>query len=572
MASVPMDDSENSICDAGDKSSSSYPATDQTVRRNLSPQRPEHLLFAAPSAAPVKNNSLTRETETNYALSKTRTLTAGVPSQNLSDVVNRAIQRIRAIDVDGLLFAGDPCTLSGEVPSDPNRPLSLIWIPGLGKQLLESIPHWVQVASSRLSQKLDQETDWFDAIRTIGVQSVGGHALLMTAAGVTADPFVCRIGRLFRVPVVRFEPLPSKLERSWVTKQLEETYDSEALRTGTPLRAFFCCLKHPQPDDAQNKISIAKPTRADADRLLASAATMSLLLSVRSKGNTLATCKQRLQIRSGNATRVLVNPNLTKTQVADQLLQAGAVGWWLAGPKTPAQEEKASAVETGLSLQQGHSNEPSIIAGDFDTIKSQPFLIHWTRRRVGAWPDQTQDEYMDDLIFRSGRRRHNELAALCRILASRRILASNQLTRARRPVTCLSDITLKEMVTKRVFRAHLSRWDFEPYGIAFKRNVFLRKFGARPVVYGGDAMWQSMDEEEQPYFQLRKSSSDKIDWQQEKEWRVIGDVDLNLVGPDDAIVFVARQSEIAALADLSIWPVVALGQLDPQDSNGSPPR
>ena len=104
------------------------------------------------------------------------------------------------------------------------------------------------------------------------------------------------------------------------------------------------------------------------------------------------------------------------------------------------------------------------------------------------------------------------------------------------------------------------------YGIAFKRNVFLRKFEAQPVIYGGEAEWQAMDESQKPYFQMRKSKGDKIDWQTEKEWRRIGDVDLNLVGPDDAVVFVARVSEIATLADLSIWPVVALEQLDQHES------
>ena len=560
-----MDDNENSSCDVGKPSPTLQPTADKSASCDVSP-RPEFLLFATPPTPPERNNLLTRETETNYALSKIRSLTAGIASDQLSETVNRAIERITTIDTDGFLFAGDPCTLSGEVPTDPNRPLCLIWIPGLGKQLLESIPHWVHVASSRLSQKLDQETDWFDAIRTIGTQSVGGHALLMTAAGVTADPFVCRIGKLFRIPVVRFESLPNKLERSWIAKQLEETYDSEALRKGTPLSAFFCWLKCPQPEDAQTKAGIAKPTRTDADHLLASTATMSLLLSIRNRGNTLATSKRRLQIRSGNATRVLVNPNLTKTKVTDELLQSGAVGWWLAGYEDSEPIEKPPSSETDFGVQHQFTNELSKTAVDFQTIKTQPFLIHWTRRRVGAWPDQTQDEYLDDLIFRSGRRRHNELHALCRILASRKILASNQLTRARRPVTCLSDMTLKEMVTKRVFRAHLSRWDFEPYGIAFQRNAFLRKFGARPVVYGGEAEWQSMDEDEKPYFQTRKSSSEKIDWQTEKEWRVIGDLDLNLVGPEDAVVFVARESEIDALAELSIWPVVALGQGDPHES------
>ena len=565
MTSAPMDNSEDSICEASDKLSSQAGRKQTSVKSKV--QRPECLLFASVNDSQASSSSVVREPETNYALSKVRSLSEGVPSQHLSDVVNRVMTRIRDIDTDGFLFAGDPCTLGGNVPSDSSRPLCLIWVPGLGKQLLESIQHWVHVASSRLNQKLDHETDWFDAIRTIGVQAVGGHALLMTATGTTADRFVCRIGKLFRVPVVRFEPMPMKLERSWVTQQLDSTSDSNALRLGTPLKAYFCWLDASQSSDGRGKSGVAKASRADADRLLASLATMSLLLLVRSGGNVLTTSKQRLQTQTGNATRVLINSNLTKPKVTEQLLAAGASGWWLSA--TPTKDEEANSTIHQPSVDEptersSEQDEPAsdLKATDFHEIKKQPFLIHWTRRRVGAWPDQTQDEYLDDLIFRSARRRHNEFAALCRILAARKILASNQLTRDRRSVTCLSDMTLKEMVSRRVFRSHLSRWDFEPYGIAFKRNVFLRQFGARPVIYGGEAEWQSLDEDQQPYFQMRKTQGDKIDWQEEKEWRVLGDVDLDRVGPEDAVVFVGRTSEVAKIAELSIWPVVALSEVD----------
>ena len=567
MTSAPMDDDENSICEDSDILSNSFPNHSGTQQTGVQakPQRPECLLFETVIASPVPSDSLVREQETNYALSKIRSLTEGVPSQQLSDVVNRVITRIRDIDADGFLFAGDPCILGSDVPEDARRPLCLIWVPGLGKQLLESIPHWVHVASSRLNQKLDHETDWFDAIRTIGVQSVGGHALLMTATGTTADPFVCRIGKLFRIPVVRFEPIPTKLERSWVTRQLDNSADSNALRLGTPLRAFFCWLDAPQSDD-RVKVGVAKATRGDADYLLASLATMSLLLSVRKGGNVLATSQQRLQIRPGNATRILINPNLTKPKVAEGLLRSGAAGWWLSSTRAEVNENNLPAVQTKPAIAGEPSDDPVEAASDFQEvdfgeIRRQPFLIHWTRRRVGAWPDQTQDEYLDDLIFRSARRRHNEFAALCRILAARKILASNQLTRDRRGVTCLSDMTLKEMISKRVFRSHLSRWDFEPYGIAFTRNVFLRQFGARPVIYGGEAEWQSLDADQKPYFQMRRTKTDKIDWQEEKEWRVLGDVDLNLVGPQDAVVFVGRASDAEAIAELSIWPVVVLSEV-----------
>ena len=145
MTGAPMDDSENSICDASDKSS--YQPGSRQARVDEANLRPECLLFAPSNDLPQKAASLVRDQETNYALSKIRSLTEGVPSQQLSDVVNRVIGRIRDIDADGFLFAGDPCTLGGRVPKDASRPLCLIWVPGLGKQLLESVANWVHVLS-----------------------------------------------------------------------------------------------------------------------------------------------------------------------------------------------------------------------------------------------------------------------------------------------------------------------------------------------------------------------------------------------------------------------------------------
>ena len=127
------------------------------------------------------------------------------------------------------------------------------------------------------------------------------------------------------------------------------------------------------------------------DRLLAALATMSLLLLVRNGGNVLATSKRRLQIQPGNATRILLNPNLTKPKVTEQLLQAGAVGWWLSKTQASNQENSFPSAQSKLGLPIEQSNgeayesdfETSVLPEiDFHEIKKQPFLIHWTRRRV----------------------------------------------------------------------------------------------------------------------------------------------------------------------------------------------
>ena len=43
----------------------------------------------------------------------------------------------------------------------------------------------VSISSSRLGQKLDQQVDWFDAIRTLAVQLQGRKKFLITSHGLS---------------------------------------------------------------------------------------------------------------------------------------------------------------------------------------------------------------------------------------------------------------------------------------------------------------------------------------------------------------------------------------------------
>lgn len=127
----------------------------------------------------------------------------------------------------------------------------------------------------------------------------------------------------------------------------------------------------------------------------------------------------------------------------------------------------------------------------------------------------------------------------------------------RRPVVCFSDVPVCELPRRRVFRPHLSRWDFEPYGIAIERER-LEALTARPVIYGPADCWETLAEQERPFFQLSQSSSKKIDWESENEWRIMGDVRLETIAHDQAFVFVRTQTEAEIIADLSPWPIVVL--------------
>ncbi len=442
----------------------------------------------------------------------------------------------------------------------------------------------VCISSSRLGQKLDHHKSWFDALRTIAVQLQRENKFLISASDTTTDPFVHRIAKLFAIPIVQFKPLPSALSTDWLETTAENRRPvAESCDACTPRTVWFR-----QSNESDTKINI--------NDLIVSIAREVILLSVRRSGNIFAAATQRLEsqtesigesnsnavkvtgssiepLKENNCstTRLLINRKLTPKPVESKLLDGGASGWWLYSSEfesesalspspgvieSPSANESKLQLESKLELAKPQIPEPVIL--ERDEVDAGQFLLHWTRRRVGPWPDQTHASYLDDLIFQSSRRKHSEMSALCRILASRTILGSNDLTRDSRRVVCLSDLPIDELKDHRVFRPHLSRWDFEPYGLAIDRSL-LKNLGAKPAIYGDDSTWASLSQDQRPFFQPETSASEKIDWKTEREWRIIGDLRLELIPRDRAFVFVASTDEAKIIASLCHWPVVVLG-------------
>ena len=369
------------------------------------------------------------------------------------------------------------------------------------------------VASSRLPRKLDTIPELFDALLKLATQLDPAKDALITTEGTTCDRLVRRIGELFRIPVVVLQGTASKTE----FRRLAETIK-----------------------ESTNEIAILTNEQVGADDLLAWFASRMVVLSVRPKGNLHRAVLARLS--AGKKTRMLVSDQLTKSSLVEELLGEGATGWYLFG-------------KAGTD-QQSPSQNTNVVS--VDAFQSDDFLLHWTRRRAGPWPEQPVSEYLDELIFRQPEQQRSELAVLRRILATSTILASNDLTRSPRRVVCFSDLSLKQLQQRRVFRPHLSRWDFEPYGVAIRKS-WLEQQGARSAIYGDEAIWDSLAECDRPFFQLNQKES-SVDWSLEEEWRIIGDVDLRNVPADQAVVFVPTIDAANQVAEFSRWPVVVLGQ------------
>ena len=277
-------------------------------------------------------------------------------------------------------------------------------------------------------------------------------------------------------------------------------------------------------------------------------AHQAFFLSVKRKGHTLNAIQNRLV--NGQLTWVNANARLTYPDVIDNCQSQGAIGWHL----EPTQEPFDHPVDNVPSSQ---SNAPPPSYLSLQDIDPSMFLLHWTRPKIGRWPDQSENEYLDDLVFRTSRSQHGVVHTLGHMLASQTIFASSEFSRANVPVVSLSEIRLDQLARHRVFRPHLARWDCLPYGLAILRTT-LTRLGARPVIYGDQNTWDSLATSEQPYFQPASSRGGKIDWTTEKEWRIVGNLDLKSIGNDDAIFFVPSKSEASKIAKYCRWPVLVL--------------
>ncbi len=386
----------------------------------------------------------------------------------------------------------------------------------------------VCLASSRLTRKLDTLDVWFDALRTLATRIHPDDHYFLTAEGTTTDIYVRHLARRFGFKVVNLSAIdtpPDSIDETLIC-QADQVYLLSVRSGGNVFRAAMSRLKSKlPPDEARSETS--------------------------------------------SQTRLLIAPELTRPKTQQALIDAGAVGWWLypdpnhddrpLTQKSPNRKwDRLPACQRSPSLtQESPTCNPAPIMS-LSEFPSEDFLVHWTRRCHGPWADQATEQYLDDLIFKSQWRDHGELGTLCRILASGNVLASRQWTRGHCPVVSFSNRPLTELASLTVFRSHLSRWDFLPFGIAVERAWF-EQSGGRPVIYGDETTWEQLPENDRPLFQRSKSRSSGIDWQIEQEWRWIGDLNLRKLPIESGAVFVETQTDAEIVSKISRWPVVVVG-------------
>lgn len=399
----------------------------------------------------------------------------------------------------------------------------------------------IAILSSRLPKVLDQHRHWFDAIRTIGTKLINTDNVLITATDTTADRYVQRIAALFSIQCFTVALITAD---KFTARRITDDSDN---------------AKCAHNKSGRNTIYFVTSKKHQSDQLLAQVADTVYGISVRANGNVAAAIERRIENSPAPSRTYLLNaPSLSNRSQHQRLVDAGGIDWLLRPPVTearPSNKTKASTIPKSNSLPCTTSISRRRAISDLD---ESDYLIHWTRTRVGPWPDQDHDDHLDDLIFGSVRSHRNDLRSLCRILATQRIVASPDLLRDSTPVVCFTEVPLSQIKNMTVYRKHLQRWDFVPYGVGIKKSVLEKTFGCRPVIYGDDQTWHSLAPHQRPLFQLQTSADQKIDWQQEREWRVVGDVDLRKIAVGDGIVFAGDENDLAKLSGLSLFDLIAI--------------
>ncbi|MFH0959729.1 MAG: hypothetical protein V1897_13605 [Pseudomonadota bacterium] len=174
------------------------------------------------------------------------------------------------------------------------------------------------------------------------------------------------------------------------------------------------------------------------------------------------------------------------------------------------------------------------------------YFFHYTRACFGPWPGQSWADYLYELTENALGSGHEALDTLRRILKERRIRASGRWIRGAHQVVSFTERLPEEFNMICKWRRGLMRKTFEPFGIAVRKTELIKR-GAIKASYGSDEHYNNMTEEMKPFFQ--KSSSSCADWSMEKEWRLLGDLDLDNLNQSDWFAIVPNFKDLNKLVN-----------------------
>jgi len=404
---------------------------------------------------------------------------------------------------------------------------------------------WFALLSSRPAPRFDVVgRGWRDRLRWAIAELAQRRAALLFDRDGPCAPWIRRAAERARLSTIELE----LTRRAKQFSQRQRVAGGEAIPCVTRLMIERAAHRRTRSD--------ASPLRREqltSEQLLLRLSDRSIVLHVRSAGN-LEHALEELRSRHPawlDDVTICGGPN---EPAAARWVAEGLGGRWF--PEPVWQQPKRLA---GLLTAASPSIAP-LPADCFwltDWINRHrtawPFLIHCTRGRRGPWPDQSTNEYLDEVLEERAGHTFDPMTTLLRIVEQGRLIASGRWVRGGQPVVSFSATPLDRLLADRQYRRHLRRWDYEPFGVGLSRER-LMELGGRPVTYLEGSNRQSDGVYEQP----AASRSGQIDWRGEQEWRIARDVVLADFQPDHIWLFVpdVRAAETIRAAGVAARLVV----------------
>ena len=399
---------------------------------------------------------------------------------------------------------------------------------------------YTSLASSRLGNRLREDPNIADALRNFLVNS-DPKEVIVSGAHTTLDQPLQRGCQLFARPILKLVPLPRTRSKS---------------KPAISNQWIASTLAAAQTSGQQESIVYFDADSIKVDELVFAICDVVKVVHARKKGTIHELVMRYARPSDENGRRpgplVMLRVDQDQPDLLQDYREAKGVSWYLC---PPADESTESPSDESNDRTTGQPHANIIGLAEFDN--ADEFLNHWTRGSQQPAPDQTEPNQFDDLLL--GEQSPSALNTLRRILVSQKLLANGRLIKGGHRVVCFTETPLSEFPARRIFRPQLSRWDFEPWGLAIRRSA-LEKIGCRKVEYV--QLDESKKTADSP-FQVTINPNSNVDWSIEREWRVVGDIDLRKLATDEAIVFVPDEIAARSIAGLSRWPIV---MLRPNDS------
>jgi len=315
------------------------------------------------------------------------------------------------------------------------------------------------------------------------------------------------------------------------------------------------------PNTTQVQLSISQQTKrkggskeSTCDELCFTLADEVRLLSVRTSGK-LDTLSQTL---IDQPVYVLSSARNSRKKLASNA-SPNRVPWFVFGPP---KDVPSSASEANLW--------PESFCGLWKRDRADPFLFHHTRGTFDPWPGEESSDFWEKWL-QDSHRNGRPLQTLHRIILEQRLRAFGRLIPGKVPMVCFSENDPGETSVQPIFRKQLGRWDGLPFGVGVRKEC-LQLCDFKKVTYLENRSNQMTAEEKNPWTHPRYSFDRQgkvaVDWSEEREYRLMGDLNLRKLRHEDVIVFVQRRIDAIETAVFSRFPVYYLKEDETVSKNG----